>query len=139
MYKLVLQGKDTSEIIAFIDPWKEDEIPVEFINLARSNLVRDALFYIYKHSNEKLTRNDVASQVYISQWYLSKLLHRETQMKFSDLLARARILKSRRLLLETQLGFGDIAGEVGFSDVSHFSRAFMKVMGMPPGQWRNQC
>jgi AraC family transcriptional regulator len=30
----------------------------------------------------------------------------------------------------------DIANEMGFADESHFSRAFTKVYGMPPGRYR---
>jgi AraC-like DNA-binding protein len=30
----------------------------------------------------------------------------------------------------------DIAVEVGYGDAAHFSRAFRKVKGIPPGQFR---
>jgi AraC family transcriptional regulator len=43
-----------------------------------------------------------------------------------------RITEARRLLAAGQMTLSEIATHLGFSDQSHFSRAFRKVTGMTP-------
>jgi AraC-like DNA-binding protein len=47
-----------------------------------------------------------------------------------------RFDRARSLLLQTDLPVADIAEQLGFRDVSHFSRAFSKHFGTSPGRYR---
>jgi AraC family transcriptional regulator len=48
-----------------------------------------------------------------------------------------RIDESMRLLASTDQPIVDIALEMGFSSQSHFTDAFTRRAGIPPGRWRD--
>lgn len=94
--------------------------------------------YIEENYREKLKLSDVADQVYVSQWHLSKLLNRYLGQNFSEILNGIRINKAKELLKDPALRIGDIADEVGFLDMAHFSRVFKKQVGISANEYRNQ-
>jgi two-component system response regulator YesN len=102
-----------------------------------SFVVNEALKYIDQHYQEKLTLSDVADQIYVSHWYLSKLLNKCTGKTFYDLLNQARIKKAKELMRDPSLKLGKISELVGFMDVSHFSKIFKKLENLPPKEYRN--
>jgi two-component system response regulator YesN len=102
-----------------------------------SFIVNSALKYIDAHYAEKLTLSDVADRIYVSQWYLSKLLNRYTEKNFYDLVNAARIKRAKELLRDPALKIGDISDMVGFVDTSHFSRIFKKTENITPKEFRN--
>lgn len=104
---------------------------------ANSFIVKNALEYIRENSREKLRLSDVADQVYVSQWHLSKLLNKHTGKTFSDILNGARMDQSKELLKDPSLRICDVAEQVGFQDLAHFSRVFKKMEGMSAGEYRN--
>lgn len=104
---------------------------------ASSFIVKNAVSYIEEHYKEKLKLSDVAEQVYVSQWHLSKLLNRHLGQNFSEILNGIRIAKAKELLKDPSLRIGDIADEVGFLDMAHFSRVFKKQVGISANEYRN--
>lgn len=107
-------------------------------NAAGSFLVKNAVSYIEEHCREKLKLSDVADQVYVSQWHLSKLLNRYLGQNFSEILNGVRIEKAKEMLKDPALRIGEIAEEVGFSDMAHFSRVFKKLVGISANEYRNK-
>ncbi len=105
--------------------------------VADNFIVRNALSYIEEHYNEKILLSDVADKVYVSQWHLSKLLNKETGKNFSEILNTVRIKKASELLKDPSKRISDVAEEVGFLDVAHFSRVFKKVKGISANEYRN--
>ncbi len=114
---------------------EEDEI-IE--SAAGSFVVNNALQYIEENYRSKLKLADVAEQVYVSQWHLSKLLNRYTGQSFSDILNNTRIEQAKKLLADPSLRIGDIADMVGFLDMAHFSRVFKKQTGISANEYRNK-
>jgi two-component system response regulator YesN len=106
-------------------------------NEVNSFIVNTALKYIDAHYAEKLSLSDVAGRIYVSQWYLSKLLNRYTEKNFYDLVNSARIKRAKELLRDPALKIGDISDMVGFVDSSHFSRIFKKNESITPKEFRN--
>lgn len=104
---------------------------------ASSFVVNNAVAYIEEHYQEKLKLSDVADQVYVSQWHLSKLMNRYLGQNFSELLNGIRIDKAKELLKDPSLRIGDIADAVGFMDMAHFSRVFKKTVGISANEYRN--
>lgn len=105
---------------------------------ANNYIVKNAVSYIEEHYREKLNLSDVADQVYVSQWHLSKLMNRYLGQNFSEILNGVRINKAKELLKDPSLRIGDIADEVGFLDMAHFSRVFKKMVGISANEYRNR-
>ncbi|MEG1847920.1 MAG: response regulator [Lachnospiraceae bacterium] len=106
-------------------------------SVASSFIVKNALQYIEENYNQKLKLSDVAEKTYVSQWHLSKLLNRQTGQNFSEIMNSVRIDKAKEMLEDPSLRIGDIAEEVGFLDMAHFSRVFKKQVGISANQYRN--
>ena len=105
---------------------------------ASSFIVNQALAYMRDHYNEKLRLSDVADVVFVSQWHLSKLLNKHTEQNFSELLNGIRVEKAKELLKNPGLRVSDVAEQVGFVDLAHFSRVFKNISGISANEYRNQ-
>lgn len=116
----------------------EAEEEILYNNEANSFIVKNALEYIRENYKEKLRLSDVADQIYVSQWHLSKLLNKQTGQNFSEILNGIRMEKAKELLKDPSLRISDIAEEVGFLDMAHFSRVFKKMEGMSANEYRNK-
>ncbi len=116
----------------------EPEEEVLYNNEANSFIVKNALEYIRENYKEKLRLIDVAEQIYVSQWHLSKLLNKHMGQNFSEILNGIRMEKAKELLKDPSLRISDIAEEVGFLDMAHFSRVFKKMEGMSANEYRNK-
>lgn len=107
-------------------------------NSANSFIVKNALKYIQENYTKKITLAEVAEKTYVSQWYLSKLLNKHTGKSFSDILNKIRINVAKDLLKNPSMRIGNIAEEVGFVDMAHFSRVFKKFEGCSANEYRNR-
>lgn len=53
--------------------------------------------------------------------------------------AALRMARARELLARSRMSLAEIAVETGFSDQAHFTAAFTRHVGMPPGRWRREA
>ncbi|WP_312940414.1 AraC family transcriptional regulator [Oscillibacter sp.] len=92
------------------------------------------LEYLQEHLAEKLTLERVASEFFISKYYLSHCFKEATGFSVMEYVINTRILRARRLL---QDGYRvQTAGEmVGFQSNEHFIRTFTSLTGLPPKQY----
>ncbi|MCQ2027457.1 helix-turn-helix domain-containing protein, partial [Clostridium butyricum] len=87
--------------------------------------------------NKNISLKDVADEVYLSQNYLSELFKKEIGEGFYDFLSKYRIKKAKEILLTTNLKVYEIAQMVGYNDSITFGRAFKKITGTTPNNFRN--
>ncbi len=114
------------------------EVPKEGQDAVVNNfIVRSAVKYIEQHYAEKLTLTEVADRIFVSQWYLSKLLNGYLGTSFSDLLNQTRINRAKQLLTDPSLKIHEISELLGFTDITHFSKTFKKYEQVSPNEYRN--
>lgn len=128
--------KAMTEKLAHLHPVQEERPILE--QPAGSFIVNQAIAYMERNYSSKLTLQDVADHCFVSQWHLSKLLNKQTDKSFYDLLNSIRIDKAKRLLTDPGLKIGDIVELVGFSDSAHFARVFKKIVGVSANEYRNR-
>ena len=116
-----------------VNPEEEEEQK----ETAGSFIVNQAMSYMEKHYQQKLTLQAVADCCYVSQWHLSKLLNRYAGKSFYDILNAIRIQKAKELLSDPKLKIGEISEMVGYADTAHFARTFKKMEGMSANEFRN--
>ena len=63
----------------------------------------------------------------------------EAGTSYSDVVSRARFDLASTLLTQTDASATEIAYAVGYSDPSHFARAFRRLAGVSPRQYRSQA
>ena len=83
-----------------------------------------------------LTLEDIAGVAGVHQAHLCREFHRHNGRTIGAFIRELRIDRSRELLGASDDPLADIALQCGFSDQSHFSNAFKRVMRMTPRQYR---
>ena len=108
------------------------------INTEQANmkLMAEACLYIAENCVKALTLNEVASEVGVSKSHFAHLFKGYTNMTFVDFLTTERIKVAESLFPNPKLHIIDIAFESGFSSISSFNRAFRKVKGCSPTEFR---
>ena len=103
------------------------------------HLVGKALEYMKANYSNDLSLKTVADEIYVSTWYLSKLLKKETGDNFINILNEIRVEKAKKLLQNPKFKIYEIASEVGFTDVPYFTKTFKKVAGCTPMEYKNNA
>lgn len=98
--------------------------------------VYKALEYIDANLAKDFFMKDVADYVGISPDYLTK--HFKTILGIAPIeyIKSFRIARAAELLQSTELPVSEVASQVGFSDLSHFSRQFKQVMSVSPSSFK---
>lgn len=100
-------------------------------------LVGKALTFIKANYAGNLNLKTVADEIYVSTWYLSKLLKKETGDNFINILNQVRVEKAKKLLMDPKYKIYEIASAVGFTDVPYFTKTFKKVTSFTPMEYKN--
>ncbi len=105
---------------------------------AYSAYVAQALSYVDRHYADcDLTVHGIAACVGVSGDYLSRQFRQVIGIAAQEYLKRYRFARAMELL---QAGnpVGEVARQVGFRSLCHFSREFKREMGISPSQYRTQ-
>lgn len=100
------------------------------------DVIYKAMDYIKKNYMRKITLEEVASYVYLSSSYFSKIFKDEMKLNFNSYLNQVRIEMSKKLLTDDSIPLVDISNLVGYEDQSYFSKVFKKIVGVTPGKYR---
>jgi LacI family transcriptional regulator len=107
----------------------------DFMAVSDPHVTR-ALRFIRDHARENMMVTDVAGAVALSRRALEIKFRRETGCSILEHIRRVRTDQIVRLLVETELPVGQIAGSLGFSDIQHFARYFRAEKKMSPLVYR---
>ena len=108
----------------------------EGVQSANKNVNRVKI-YIEAHFKEELTRESLASEVFMNPDYLSKVFKKKTGSSLMDYVTKVRIEKAKKLLERTALPVSEIAMETGYSNTAYFTKMFKKYMdGVTPREYR---
>jgi len=88
------------------------------------------------YSVNDLSLDKVAEKFSVSSSYLSKLLKQEAGLSFIDYLTKYRIKKSICMMDDPKLKIYEIAEAVGYNNQHYFCKAFKKLMGSAPTEYR---
>lgn len=98
-----------------------------------------AMEYIGENYSSPMTLGDVARAVSLSQSHLSQLFTRISGVSFLEYLTEFRIKKVQIELLESNKSVKEIAYECGFGSFPSFSRAFKRICGCTPVEYRKNA
>jgi len=105
---------------------------------AEPPIVTRAKQFIQEHYREKLSLLVVSRSVNTSLFYFCKQFRKATGLSFTEFITRTRIEKAKNLLLNPHLRVSEIAYEIGFHSLTHFNRAFKKILGQSPSEYRGE-
>lgn len=99
----------------------------------RKYVVEQILNYFESHYNEKISLDQIAENMYLSPFYISKIFKSETGDTPISHLINIRLEKARELLEEGG-SIQAVAAQVGYDDAYHFSKLFKKRYGVAPSK-----
>lgn len=100
--------------------------------------VQQAVLYINHHFREPLSLKSLAVQVHLAPNYLSELFQQATGMPFQAYLQNERLRFALSLLQSSAVSITEVCYISGFSNLSHFTRAFKKKFGCSPRESRRR-
>jgi AraC-like DNA-binding protein len=100
--------------------------------------VTKARTFIADHLGEDLALEQVARAAGMSAFYFCKVFKTATGLTFTDYVARARVEKTKQLLLNPNMRVSEAAYEAGFQSLSQFNRVFRRIEGQAPSSYREQ-
>ncbi len=103
----------------------------------RGELGYKAEIYILENYKDlSLNRDKVAAHISISKGYLTMIFKKNTDKTFPFYLNELRIAEAKKLLLNTEKNITEIAYEIGFSSLEHFTKTFKEFEKLTPGNFR---
>ncbi len=101
-------------------------------------LVDQVIEYIQLHLEQDLSCEELGANFYLHADHLTRVLKKETGQSLSELIVKERIKAAQILLSHSSLQISAIASQVGYTNVSHFTRMFKRLTGENPAEWRKQ-
>ena len=102
---------------------------------SENEIIRQAQQFVSSHIREKLSVPLVARQVDVSPSYLTALFHKNLQISPGEYIRRIKLQESKQMIRENNLNFTEIAAELQYSTVHHFSRQFKEKFGITPTEY----
>ncbi len=99
--------------------------------------IRKIINYIHVMYSSPIQLNDMAAICGLDRSYMSRLFKDATGASIHTYLVNYRIKKAKELLRNPDLSIQYISMAVGYSDAFSFSKAFKKITGVSPRQWRS--
>jgi AraC family transcriptional regulator len=95
--------------------------------------LKQVIAYIHDNLGQSLSLSDLASLANLSPSRFTRIFRQETGLPPHQYLIHARIEQATHLLRSGgDLSIGEIAYRVGFTDQSHFTRHFKRIVGVTP-------
>lgn len=100
-------------------------------------MVEVAREYVRNHYHEKITLENIAAVTYLNPNYFCEMFKNQTGENFIDYLTRYRMERAKELLRDVRMKTYEVSHRVGYDNADYFCKVFKKVVGVPPGQYRD--
>ena len=104
----------------------------------RDFYIKEALTFIEQNFQNDISIEDIADSCGLNRSYFGKIFHDSIGKSPQEFLINYRMTKATELLKLTSLSIADIGNDVGYPNQLHFSRAFKKIYGISPRNWRSE-
>lgn len=119
-------------------PSEEPQLFCSMIKKNAHRYVKEALALLEARLDQPLNLSQLANDVGCASHYLSRLVKLETGKTLLLHLRAMRIEKAAELLSNRQFNITEVAYEVGYQSLSHFSKAFSLEKGMTPSRFQKR-
>lgn len=99
--------------------------------------VQKAIVFIHENYNRDISLEEIAGELGISPFYLSRLFTQSKDFSFIELLTDVRIRRAIRLIREGAMSNREICDQIGYASITYFYRVFKKTTGMTVGEMRH--
>jgi AraC family transcriptional regulator len=101
--------------------------------------LRHIVDYIQANLSQDNSLQALAEVAEVSPFHFCRSFKQSTGLSPHRYILQLRIEEAQRLLKRTTLAISDVANRLGFSDQSHFTMVFRKLVGTTPARWRSDA
>ncbi len=112
-----------------------DSVHARFRGGLAGSVLRRIRVYIDAHIGEHISLDDLARQAGVSRFHFARQFRLSTGESPMGYLRRVRIERSKSILQSRETTIAEVAATLGFSDQSHFTRTFGRLVGVSPGSF----
>jgi AraC family transcriptional regulator len=112
-----------------------DSVHSRFRGGLAGNVLRRIRAYIDAHIGERISLDDLAHEAGVSRFHFARQFRLSTGESPMGYLRRVRIERSKSILQSRETTIAEVAATLGFSDQSHFTRTFGRLVGVSPGSF----
>lgn len=94
--------------------------------------------YIQDHYQGTITLSEIADVASMTEQSFSRWFRQTSGLTFVDYLMQLRTTVASNLLINTNKAMTEVAAESGFNSSSSFNRAFLKIKGCSPREFRKK-
>lgn len=113
------------------------QIPKDILMPAQKQIYSDIVDYIQLHIAENIRVTDIATHFGYNSKYLSHLFAEITGSPLKQFIMNQKIDNANFMLTDTNNSIAEIAKALGFTDSHNFSRAYKRITGLTPSEYRN--
>ncbi len=132
----LLEVRRRPENLSPRDQWSIESVPTRVKDGPYDVSVRRAMDFIEKQLHGEIRLDHVAREAGMSKFHFCRHFKCVTGLTFREFLARRRIALAVELLRDKTRSVSDVYLDVGFKNLSHFSRVFLKFTGKSPSRYR---
>jgi AraC family transcriptional regulator len=101
--------------------------------------LRAVVEYVEERLDTGLTLQQIAAVAHLSPYHFARQFKAATGLPPHQYVLARRVERAQQLLGEGDLSLAEVAAAVGFSDQSHLSQNFKRLVGVTPGQFRKSA
>ncbi|HYQ88711.1 MAG TPA: DJ-1/PfpI family protein [Candidatus Binatia bacterium] len=139
------QGRDVAlavarELVVFLKrPGGQSQFSAQLaVQLATQEPLQELQAYILDHPDADLTVEILAGRVSMSPRHFARVFLRDIGITPARFVVSARVETARRLLEESSESLESICSRSGLGTLESMRRAFVRIVGIPPGQYRER-
>lgn len=122
-------------VLAYLLTFSKPKIMSLFTKQYEHEIMQSAKLYILNNLEQPLTIALIAQHICQSESSLKRKFRAAYDTPVYQFIQHSRIIKAKELLDTRQYIVTQVAYEVGYSNISHFSKAFKKYIGCSPGEY----
>jgi transcriptional regulator GlxA family with amidase domain len=126
------------ELVLFLRrPGGQAQLSISLASQASEMMsIRELQIWIAEHLEKKLSVEDLAARMSMSVRNFERVFTREMGTTPSQYVLQMRVEAARRQLERTERGLKQVASTAGFGNVDVMRRAFVRLLGITPRQYR---
>ncbi|MBD3882893.1 helix-turn-helix transcriptional regulator [Phormidium tenue FACHB-886] len=98
-----------------------------------SHQLKQTVEYVHEHLGEELSLVDLAEQMNLSAFHFARLFKNSLGLSPHQYMLQNRVERAKKLItVANKPDLTDIGLQVGFYDQAHFTKAFKRLVGVPP-------
>ncbi|WP_026888586.1 helix-turn-helix transcriptional regulator [Clostridium beijerinckii] len=98
--------------------------------------IKNSIEYIENNLNKKIQLKELADKAFLSKYHFHRVFHSVVGEPVAEYIRKKRLEEAANELLTTENKIIDIALKYQFSNQESFTKAFKKLYGIPPKEFR---